>query len=64
MSRTRGGLEVEDLLKLLLVLVVVWLALKIVGFVLSAFAALLEIGETVVAVAILVLVVLWLLDRI
>ena len=64
MSRTRAELDVDSLLKVLLVLVVVWLATELVGVIFGALAALLELAQSVIAVVILVLVVLWLLDRI
>ena len=57
----RAALEVETLLKVILVLVVVWLALEIVGgivrFVLGPL-------PEIVGLVIVVLIVLWLLDRI
>jgi hypothetical protein len=56
----RAAIEVETLLKVILVLVVVWLALEIVGgfirFVLGPLPDL-------IGVAIVILIVLWLLDR-
>ena len=53
----------EDLLKIVLVLVVVWLALEIVGEVFDLFVGLLNLLPTVVGLLIVVLIVLWLLDR-
>jgi hypothetical protein len=64
MTRARAALDTDSLLGIVLVLVVVWLGLKVVGFALGAFAALLEIAETVVGVVVVVLIVVWLLDRI
>jgi len=60
---SRAAVEVEDLLKVVLVLVVVWLALEIVGEVFDLFVGLLNLLPTVVGVLIVVLIVLWLLDR-
>lgn len=57
----RGALDVEDLLKLVLVLVVVYLALNIVFEILDfAFGAL----SNVVGLVIVVLIVAWFLDYI
>lgn len=57
----RAAIEVETLLKVILLLVVVWLVLEIVGglvrFVLGPLPELLGL-------AIVLLIVLWLLDRI
>ena len=60
---SRAAVEVEDLLKVVLVLVVVWLALEIVGEVFDLFVGLLNLLPTVVGLLIVVLIVLWLLDR-
>jgi hypothetical protein len=60
---SRAAVEVEDLLKVVLVLVVVWLALEIVGEVFDLFVGLLNLFPTVIGVLIVVLIVLWLLDR-
>ncbi|ELZ76989.1 hypothetical protein C455_14417 [Haloferax larsenii JCM 13917] len=59
-----GGIEVEDLLKLVLVLVVVWLALEILGEVLGLFTALLGPFRPILGLVVVVLIVLWLLDQI
>ncbi|ELZ87165.1 hypothetical protein C453_02404 [Haloferax elongans ATCC BAA-1513] len=59
-----GGIEVEDLLKLVLVLAVVWLALEILGEVLGLFTALLGPFRPILGLVVVVLIVLWLLDRI
>jgi hypothetical protein len=61
---SRAAVEVEDLLKVVLVLVVVWLALEIVGEVFDLFVGLLNLFPTVLGLLIAVLIVLWLLDRI
>ncbi|GAB3420663.1 hypothetical protein GCM10027435_23680 [Haloparvum alkalitolerans] len=61
---TRAKLDVEDLLKLILGLVIVWLVLEILGEVLSITAAVFRAIPTLVGVAVVVLIVLWLTDRI
>ncbi len=60
---SRAAVEVEDLLKVVLVLVVVWLALEIVGEVFDLFVGLLNLLPTVMGVLIVVLIALWLFDR-
>jgi hypothetical protein len=60
---SRAAVEVEDLLKVVLVLVVVWLALEIVGEVFDLFVGLLNLLPTVIGVLIVVVIVLWLFDR-
>ncbi|WP_251329001.1 DUF7554 family protein [Haloplanus pelagicus] len=60
----RASLDVEDLLKLVLLLVVVWLALEIVGEVFDIFFGLLGFLPNVLGLLVVVLIVLWLLDRI
>jgi len=60
----RASLDVGDLLKLVLVLVVVWLALEIVGEVFDLFFGLLGFLPDLLGLAVVVLIVLWLLDRI
>jgi len=61
---TRGKLEAEDLLKLILVLVVAWLAIELLGEVLQLFTGLLGLLPDILGIVIVVLVILWLLDRI
>ncbi|NHX37020.1 MULTISPECIES: DUF7554 family protein [Halolamina] len=61
---TRGSLEAEDLLKLILLLVVVWLAIELLGEVLQLFTGLLGLIPDLLGIVIIVLVILWLLDRI
>ena len=61
---TRGNLEAEDLLKLILVLVVAWLVIELLGEVLELFPGLLGLIPDLLGIAIIVLVILWLLDRI
>ncbi len=63
MSDIRGELEVETLLKLVLGLVAVVLVLEIAEAVISGLAWLLGPFFVVIQLAIAVLIVLWLLDR-
>jgi hypothetical protein len=63
MADTRGTLEVETLLKIVLGLVAVLLVLEIVQAVLGSIAGLLGPFLIIVQLAIAVLIVLWLLDR-
>ncbi|MUV56677.1 hypothetical protein SAMN04487947_0148 [Halogeometricum rufum] len=60
---TRGDVDVEDLLKLILVLVVVWLVLEIVGGVLGILGHLLGPLRPLLGLVVVALIVLWLLDR-
>ncbi|MFW6318413.1 MAG: DUF7554 family protein [Halorubrum sp.] len=60
----RGTLEVETLLKVVLVLVAALLVLQILETVVSGIATLLGPFFVVVQLAIVVLIVLWLVDRI
>lgn len=60
---SRAELEVEDLLKIVLVLVVVWLALEIVGGILDVLTDLLGFFRPVLGLVVVLLIVLWLLDR-
>lgn len=58
---TRGGLSVEGLLKIVLILVIIWIGLEILE---AVVGALLGPLSPLVGLLILVLIVLWLLDRI
>lgn len=60
---TRGELEVETLLKIVLALIAVLLVLQIVGALISSVASLLGSFFFVVQLAIAALIVLWLVDR-
>ncbi|TMT85291.1 hypothetical protein E2L06_01195 [Haloterrigena sp. H1] len=64
MSDSRGEIEVETLLKLVLGLVAVVLVFEILEAVISGLAWLLGPFFVIVQLAIAVLIVLWLLDRI
>lgn len=64
MHMTRGKLDTDTLVKLVLLLVVVWLLLEIVETVVGLALGILAGLPTVIGVALLVLLVLWLLDYI
>ncbi|WP_435196185.1 DUF7554 family protein [Natronomonas sp. EA1] len=57
----RGKMDAEGLLRIILILVVVWIALQIVGEIID-----LVFGpfSSIIGLVIIVLIVLWLLDRI
>lgn len=61
---TRGNLAAEDLLKLILLLVVLWLVIGLLGEVLDIFVGVLGFLPDLLGLVIIVLVILWLLDRI
>ena len=61
---SRAAIDVEDLLKLVLVLVLVWLVLEIVGEVFDLFFGLFSFVPQLLGLVIVDLIVLWLLDRI
>ena len=63
MLGNRAGIEVEDLLKIILLLVVVWIALEIVGMIIGTIGWLLGPLQPLLGLVILALIVLWLLDR-
>ncbi|MDJ1433003.1 hypothetical protein [Halostagnicola sp. A-GB9-2] len=60
MIDTRGNIEVETLLKIVLGLLAIWLALSIVGTIISGLIPFLRL----LIIAAIVLIVLWLLDLI
>lgn len=60
----RGEIEVETLLKIILVLVLVWLVLEIVALVFDILGTLLAPFTGIIGLLIAALIVLWLLDRI
>ncbi|WP_128906202.1 DUF7554 family protein [Halorubrum amylolyticum] len=67
MDRTaadRADVDVDDLLKVILVLAIAWLLLEIVDTVLDLTFALLDAIPRLIAVAIVVLIALRLADRI
>lgn len=61
----RAKLDVDDLLRILLVLVVIWLALELITELLSLMLGpVFAIVKPLVGAVVLGLIVLWLLDRI
>ena len=67
MDRTdadRADVDVDDLLKVILGLAIVWLLLEILGAVLEVTFALLDALPTLIVLAIVVLIALRLTDRI
>ncbi|MEF8780365.1 MAG: hypothetical protein V5A46_06780 [Haloferacaceae archaeon] len=61
---SRAAVEVETLLKIILGLVLVWLVLEVVGAALRVTAAVFRFLTPLLGIAIAILIVLWLLDRI
>lgn len=61
--RDRGEFEVEDLLKIVLVLVVIWLVLAIAEEILELTLGLLGPLRPLLGFLVIVLIVLWLVDR-
>ncbi|MBB6647377.1 DUF7554 family protein [Halobellus ruber] len=59
----RGDLEVESLLRIVLVLAVIWLVLEVVGGVLGILGELLGPLRPLLGLLVVVLLVLWLTDR-
>ncbi|MCG1004461.1 MULTISPECIES: hypothetical protein [Halobacterium] len=62
MPTARGKLEVEDLLKIVLLLVVVWIALEILEGIIGVLGGLLGLAPPLLGTIVVVLIVLWLLD--
>jgi Ca2+/H+ antiporter len=60
----RGELEVESLLRIVLVLVVVWIALEVLGEIMDVATATVSAIRPFLGVIVVALIVLWLLDRI
>jgi hypothetical protein len=63
-GRDRGDIDVEDLLKIVLVLVVVWLVLEVIGGILGILGDLLGPLRPLLGLLVIALIVLWLFDRI
>ena len=59
----RGTVDVEDLLRIALLLVVAWLALEVLGALLDVLGRILGALRPLVALAIVALAVYWLLAR-
>ncbi|MFB6072270.1 MAG: hypothetical protein ABEJ88_04800 [Halobacterium sp.] len=64
MTVSRGDIDTDDLLKIILVLVVVWLGLEVLEALIGTLAAVFEVAKPVIGLVVLALIVLWLLDRI
>lgn len=64
LTHVRGKIEVETLLKVVLVLAVIWLALEVLEIFVETLQFLLAPLPKLVGVALIVLIVLYLLDRI
>ncbi|WP_248895781.1 DUF7554 family protein [Haloplanus halobius] len=60
----RGSIDVEDLLKLVLILVVVWLALSVVEQAFDIVFGLFGFLQPLIGLLIAIVIILWLLDRI
>ena len=60
----RSAIEVETLLKIVLGLVVVWLVLEVLGAALRITTAFFRLLTPVIGLVIVILIVLWFLDRI
>lgn len=61
----RGAVDVEDLLKVVLVLVIVWLAINVLEEVLGLLLGpIFAVVQPLLGLIILALIVLWLLDKI
>jgi hypothetical protein len=60
----RADIDADTLVKIILVLVVAWLLLAIVSEVLELFVAVLGPLQPILGFLVLLLIVLWLLDRI
>lgn len=60
----RANLDVDDLLKIVLALVIVWLLLEIIGRLLSITMTVFSALPTLIGIVIVVLIVLWLTDRV
>jgi hypothetical protein len=60
----RAKLEADSLIRIVLVLVLIWVALEIVGEILDIFSWLLGPLQPLLGLALIALIVLWLLDRI
>ncbi|WP_435334422.1 DUF7554 family protein [Haloarchaeobius sp. TZWWS8] len=63
LTDARADMDAESLLRIVLLLVVVWLVFEIVGEVLDIVGWLLGPFKPLLGLAIIVLIVLWLTDR-
>lgn len=64
MHMLRGKIDTDTLVKLILILVVLWLALEVLESIVGLALGILAGLPTVIGVALLVLLVLWLFDYI
>jgi uncharacterized membrane protein len=63
-TRMRGSIDAETILKIILILILVWLAIEIIDMVFGLLGALLWPVTNIIVLVIAALIVLWLLDRI
>ncbi|WP_238478266.1 DUF7554 family protein [Natranaeroarchaeum sulfidigenes] len=63
MMDSRADVEVETLLRIALVLVIVVLVLELLSMLISGLASLLGFLQPLILLAVAVLIVLWLFDR-
>lgn len=63
MRDIRGAIDTETLLKVILVLVLVWIALEILETLVDTSLALLGPFRPLLGLVIVVLIILWLLDK-
>ncbi|WP_227230639.1 DUF7554 family protein [Salinirubrum litoreum] len=68
MMGSRAEIEAEDLLKIVLVLVVIWLALEVLGAAVGLVGATLDVIfgplSSLIALVVVALIVLWFFDKI
>lgn len=63
MNKIRGALDADSLLKIILLLVVIWLVLEVLGEFVEIGLDLLGPLRPIIGLIVVVLIVLWLLDR-
>lgn len=63
MTSDRAAIDVDDLLKVILVLVVIWLVLEILDTLLSITLGLFGPLRPIIGIIVLALIVLWFLDK-
>lgn len=64
MAQSRGNIDTDGLLKIILVLVVIWLGLEVLEAFVGSLADALGVARPIVGLVILALLVAWLLDYI
>lgn len=57
-------IEVEDLLKIVLILVIIWLALEVIGFFVRITLGTFRFVQPLIGVILVVLLLLWLVKRV